>query len=162
MSNVDELSEEYVLKHSIPKCDVGIYFLVKMNRIVYVGQTKRGLNRIIEHIEFKRYEEKDFDSYFFLPCDPFELDVLEFSYIVKFNPKYNKSIHPTNINKISTIFKNNGLTYCKDVIKNEIYKLGIKFELFVDKAYISYRDFIKLYKHFLKNELLIKNEKKHV
>lgn len=69
----------------------GVYFLLKNNKIVYVGQTKRGFfNRISFHLK----SNKEFDNFTFLPIIEDELDFWENMYIVKFHPKYNKSLNP--------------------------------------------------------------------
>ena len=63
-----------------------IYFLIKNNEIVYVGQSTRGIRRIYEHTD------KEFDYYNIIKVDKEELDLKETEAIIKFNPKYNKSI----------------------------------------------------------------------
>ena len=61
-----------------------IYFLLKDNEVVYVGQTKSGLDRPFQH------KDKDFDMVKILPCDESELNEMEDFYILKYEPKYNK------------------------------------------------------------------------
>jgi transcriptional regulator with XRE-family HTH domain len=64
-----------------------VYFLIKDDKIVYVGQTHNGLKRIIEH-----NGKKDFDRYSVLPCNISKLNKLEEKYILRYRPKYNKTL----------------------------------------------------------------------
>ena len=71
-----------------------IYFLIqedeygnkKRRKVVYVGQSKRGIKRIFEH------KEKNFNTFSFIICNENELDFLEKEYIKKYEPQYNKAI----------------------------------------------------------------------
>jgi hypothetical protein len=73
------------------KKDVFVYFLLKDKKIVYVGQTTNGFERIKQHLlDYK----KDFDDYKILKCEESELDELENKYIIKYNPKYNSYVNP--------------------------------------------------------------------
>ena len=56
-----------------------IYFLIKDDKIIYVGKSKQGFKRIFEH-------KKDFDSFTYIECDESILDVLETIYIERFKP----------------------------------------------------------------------------
>ena len=71
--------------------DCFIYFLIKGEEIVYVGQTTNGLTRITQHCA-----DKNFDYYSIEKCQITNLDNLEARYIVEFNPKYNSSTLPKN------------------------------------------------------------------
>ena len=64
-----------------------IYFLVKNNEVVYVGQTKNGLYRPFSHYN------KDFDKVYVKKCRTVDLDVIEDYYILKYKPIYNKQIN---------------------------------------------------------------------
>lgn len=77
-----------VISKKIPKNSNNsiIYFLIKEDRIVYVGKSINGISRIINHIQDN---DKDFDSYYFVKVDKMELDFLEEQYIREFNPYYN-------------------------------------------------------------------------
>ena len=55
--------------------DVFIYFLIKNNEVVYVGQTQNGLIRPLQH----KYN-KVFDSIYIINCSKDELDILEDKY----------------------------------------------------------------------------------
>ena len=67
-----------------------IYFLISNNKIVYVGKSvNSGFDRIGAHL---KYSDKVFDSYFIEPCPGGNITEIETEYIIKFAPKYNKSI----------------------------------------------------------------------
>lgn len=63
---------------------VGIYFLIKEDVIVYIGQSINLAARLLEH-----ERTKDFDSYTFIPCDSAQLPDMEALYILKFKPSLN-------------------------------------------------------------------------
>jgi len=54
----------------------GVYFLIKDNRVVYVGQSVNIFARIASHAS-----HKDFDSYAYVSCPKDQLDILESLYI---------------------------------------------------------------------------------
>ena len=62
-----------------------VYFLLKDNEVVYVGQTTVGISRPMAHYD------KDFDRIKLMYCEVEELNELENKYIIKYNPKYNKT-----------------------------------------------------------------------
>lgn len=61
----------------------GIYLLINNTEVVYVGQTKNGLKRIMQH------SDKVFNKYSFIEAPPEELNYYEDLYIMKYQPKYN-------------------------------------------------------------------------
>ncbi len=61
----------------------GVYFLVKGDRVVYVGQSIHIQMRVREHSK-----DKDFDSFSFIRCEKKKLDVLESLYIHALRPEY--------------------------------------------------------------------------
>lgn len=63
----------------------GVYFLIKNEEVVYVGQSVEFLRRIHEH-----YGKVDFDSFSFIECNMGDLRAEETKYILKYLPKYNK------------------------------------------------------------------------
>ena len=65
-----------------PQC--GVYFLIKNEEIVYVGQSINVHSRITQHLA-----SKDFDSVSFIACEKEHLDLLESMYILAFSPKLN-------------------------------------------------------------------------
>lgn len=84
-----ETKETILSSKELLKDDYWIYFLIKDDEIVYVGQTIRGMHRIKVH-QFEG--KKDFDSFSYLVCDKNELDYWESRYILKYDPKYNSQI----------------------------------------------------------------------
>lgn len=65
-----------------------IYFLIRDDVVVYVGQTKRGVQRILSHSLDKKF---DSFSYYQLPSSV-DLNELEAYYIFSLLPEYNRSI----------------------------------------------------------------------
>lgn len=85
---------EFKEKNSIKIKQYGnsfIYFLIKDNDVVYVGQTRNGLYRPFSH------HDKDFDEVRIIICEESELDEAEDAMIKKYTPKYNRQMNP-NIN----------------------------------------------------------------
>lgn len=64
-----------------------IYFLINRNKVVYVGQTTKGLARPLSH------KDKIFDRIEVLNCMYEALDDLEQHYILKYVPKYNNQLN---------------------------------------------------------------------
>lgn len=60
-----------------------IYFLIKDEEVVYVGQTTSGISRPLSH------KDKDFDYFYMKKCPFHLLDKRENEMIFKYNPKYN-------------------------------------------------------------------------
>jgi Uri superfamily endonuclease len=65
--------------------DGGIYFLIKDGMIMYVGQAKNIVSRIIDHRKIKQ-----FDRWSWIHCDFRELDHTERAYINALQPPWNK------------------------------------------------------------------------
>lgn len=65
---------------------IGVYFLLRANRVVYVGQSQSVYERILRHI---RDGTKDFDSYAWIEEPPNRLDIIETQYIEALRPEYN-------------------------------------------------------------------------
>ena len=63
-----------------------IYFLILHDKVVYVGKSNAGITRPFSHTN------KTFDSisYYEVP-EEINLDIIEYYYINKFKPHYNKS-----------------------------------------------------------------------
>jgi hypothetical protein len=84
-----EYSKEAILElkryGNIEKC--GVYFLIKNDEIVYVGQSIRIFSRLYFHLK-----DKDYDSFTFIEFEPHMLIYEETRYILKFLPKYNHGI----------------------------------------------------------------------
>lgn len=130
---------------------IGIYFLINDDKIVYVGQTKNGLRRIMQHYD------KTFNKYSFVETTLEDLDYYEDLYIMKYQPKYNNFYSfyrisvdscynklkyalkkQININQFIEYIKNEGIEIKKfkqydtitkseaDYIINKIQKDGVK------------------------------------
>src|SRR5690625_394111 len=92
-----------------------IYFLLKDEKVVYVGKTKNVKRRLNEH------KGKVFDDYKLLKCTSDESSFLEDKYITKFDPKYNNSLNSKGEYKSLELFcKENNLKIEK---AREIYKI---------------------------------------
>ena len=73
------LEREVVLGARKPEHKIGIYFLVRNNSVVYVGQSINILRRVEEH-----RRTKAFDSFAYTICDKAELNILESLYMLSF------------------------------------------------------------------------------
>ena len=62
----------------------GIYFLIKGNEVVYVGQSVNVISRISDH-----YSNIKFTRYAFVPAEKKHLDLMESLYIHFLRPKFN-------------------------------------------------------------------------
>lgn len=97
-----------------------IYFLIKNNIVVYVGQTTQGILRPFQH------KDKDYDEIKIIACAKEMLDFLEDKYIEKYMPKYNQTMNSSMNyslirarNKIRTIFNNKiDIRELKKIINN--------------------------------------------
>jgi hypothetical protein len=76
-------SEIVAGKMDLPLCS-GIYFLIRSDRVVYVGQSVKVYARVLEHLA-----SKEFDGFAFIPCPAKSLDVLESLYIHSLRPELN-------------------------------------------------------------------------
>ena len=75
---------EILLMAGVRKKKCGIYFLIKNDAIVYVGQSTNIFNRVGDHEGVK-----DFDRFTYVECEKNDLTILETKYINNFKPKYN-------------------------------------------------------------------------
>lgn len=81
------LSQDDICKSAIPwEKACGVYFLVKNDLVVYVGQSVNVHARIAQHVG-----QKDFDKYAFVQCSPDALDKVESLYIHFLRPSLNAS-----------------------------------------------------------------------
>lgn len=71
--------------------DGKVYFLLKQNKVIYVGQSKSLKNRLMAH------SDKDFDDMSFICVPEHSLNDVEAFYIVKFNPELNRAIPSSNL-----------------------------------------------------------------
>lgn len=139
---MDFIDKDSIIKASIKieKSLIGVYFLIKDNTIVYVGQTTKGLFRVNQHIY-----DKDFDSYFFLECKLNELNSIETQYIIMFKPKYNKTYgNIYTLNQIKNTLKRLDKVNHRNIIKQKIKELGLTYIYIDGNSFLSADDFEKL------------------
>lgn len=74
----------------------GVYFLIHVGEIVYVGSSLDCYERINRHV---RDGEKTFDSWSFVPAARDQRLLVEASYIVAMSPRYNKSLPNFSANR---------------------------------------------------------------
>ena len=67
---------------------IGIYFLLKRKKVVYIGQSTNIVSRI------KCHSNKEFDSFRVICCKKSKLHGYEKRWIVRFKPKYNICLNP--------------------------------------------------------------------
>ena len=83
------LREHEIVEHAVPVSTAcGIYFLIREQRVVYVGQSVNVFSRIFTHVQTKQ-----FDSYVYIPCEADMLDKLESLYIHFLSPSLNGNLH---------------------------------------------------------------------
>jgi hypothetical protein len=83
------LTSEQIIAASIPTSIIcGIYFLIRDDRIVYVGQSRNVLRRVARHID----DGKRFDHFSVAPCAMADLDKMERTYIAALYPDENMSL----------------------------------------------------------------------
>ena len=84
------ISEEEILETAIAVTSArGLYFLIRKNEIVYVGQSENVHARVMKH-----YAEgtKKFDSYSYILITSGNLDYIEGEYILEIEPQYNTTL----------------------------------------------------------------------
>ena len=69
----------------------GIYFLFDGSNLVYIGQSENIFKRVPIHLETKK-----FDNWNYIEFVEDDLDILEAEFILKYQPKYNKTIPKNN------------------------------------------------------------------
>lgn len=85
------MSIDRIRNFAIPVADLlhsvsGIYFLWKLDRVVYVGQTRTGYHRIASHLA---NSGMDFDAVSFIRCSRDQLDAVEREYLDRMLPTLN-------------------------------------------------------------------------
>lgn len=124
-----------------------VYYLMKNNEVVYVGQTKKGLTRPLTH-----FKDKDFDEIKIQYCDAHDLDLLEDKMIKKYNPKYNVAInYSINYslmrarNKIRERYNSDSFSLRK--LKKAIEILDIKLYELNGTVYMNVDDYERIIKY---------------
>lgn len=83
-----KLSADVILQNSTPNiARAGVYFLIKNDAVVYVGQSKNVLVRVSKH----SINGRDFDSFYMLACEEDALDYVEAHYIRMLDPSGNRT-----------------------------------------------------------------------
>lgn len=126
-----------------------IYFLLKDEKVVYVGQTKTGISRPYKH------QLKDFDCVKIIPCRPAQLDELEDKYIKKYEPPLNKAPNMQMNYSIARI-KSQYIMRTGDKtnlwhIKRAMRELGIQPHNYYGVDYVNREECAKICK-FIENE----------
>ena len=118
-----------------------IYFLIKDDEVVYVGKTQRGLLRPLSHTD------KDFNRLEVLECIEEVIDMLENEFIVKYLPKYNKSLNTSYAYSLSRcrneVRKNTNLkSYTLHHLRKDLKRLEIEIKIneFNVNGYITIHD----------------------
>jgi len=93
--NLEELREE---SKTLDKLS-GVYLLWNIDELVYVGQSKNGTSRIINH-----KKDKFFSRYTWIEVPLDLLNDIERFYIKKYKPRYNISNPKFNFHKVSGFF----------------------------------------------------------
>ena len=107
------MKEEEIIrdKREITEPLWGIYFLLKKDKIVYVGESNNCHARIWTHIEERK---KDFDSWGFLEeKDNPKRWRLEREYIKKFKPEYNSVCYKNDNSSNDLISSRHNKRYTK-------------------------------------------------
>lgn len=115
------LNEKEIIKNMFPaelRKSI-IYFLIKDEKIVYVGQSTNGIYRIAAHSS-----DKVFNGYFYKEYPTEKLNDIEAEYIVRFEPYYNNSMPTNNIYKsiayLKEIYNTDARTLKKFLKNNNI------------------------------------------
>jgi len=136
------LSNAEIVQNAVllPLCHSGIYYLLDGDEIVYIGQSRNVSYRIAAHIS---EGQKIFNRYLFFPCNIEDLNATECEEIIKYKPKYNKTIpisdgsEYVSARKLSKILGIN-LRSLRAIIR----KNGVKSHDFGNKHFYKVSDFI--------------------
>ena len=80
------LTDKYKNIYGLEKCKLGVYFLFDKEEIVYVGKSTNIFKRILDHRRGRK-----FDSWAYYELNSkLEVSILEFYFIYKLQPKYNR------------------------------------------------------------------------
>jgi hypothetical protein len=99
MSELLSKEDLYSISQPLESSLIGIYFLFSDDELVYIGKSLSIYARIGNHCADV---EKQFNRVSIFLCSIEELDDLECKYILKYKPKYNKSIPYDSIGYFKT------------------------------------------------------------
>lgn len=102
-----------------------LYKYVKNNEVIYIGKTRRDINkRIKEHFQ-KRDLPEDAEIYVYRCSGEAYMNVMEILLIDKYRPKYNKDCHPIGWEKADIQFKEPAFIKWEEYNKmNNVYNYG--------------------------------------
>lgn len=126
-----------------------IYFLIKDQEVVYVGQTITGVSRPFQH------KDKNYDKVKIIFTDKDKLDKMEDYYITKYNPMYNRQPNHRenwsfNIIKLK-LLADYGLKINMWHIKRALKDTGIKPNIYYGVSYLKIDDAKALISHIVKS-----------
>ena len=131
-----------------------IYFLIKDDHVVYVGQTQNGLFRPFSH------HDKNFDKVKIIMCESNELDIVEDLYIKKYKPIYNKQNNYKinfNLSRVRNIIrkKYNNQKFSIPDLKKILFKLKITIneDYYTRNKTISFDDYVKVMEYMKEQSL---------
>lgn len=140
---------EYRLKDVFFPC---IYFLLKNEKVVYIGQTEYGLKRILCHVT-----DKHFDTIKILKCDKEHLNEIETELIAKYQPNYNKSLtNAISVTRIKQLLIKIGYRVRKNVIKRWVLEHAKKHYVFCEEIYIPEKEKEETLRGIIKSQNLDK------
>lgn len=131
--------KEWNITKILPAEKCIIYFLLDNGNVVYVGQSKHGLQRPFSH------NDKKFTDVAYMNCEEKLLNYTETKYIRKYMPKYNKSMgnFDYSMYRIRKFIREN--TLFKDITVTDIKKIIEKHGLDTYKngnlVYVNDKDF---------------------
>ena len=124
-----------------------IYFLLQGDKVVYVGQTRKGLSRPLSH-SGKRY-----DAIEILPCKENELDFLESRFILKYSPLYNQtagnSKYYKSLKQCRNILRETFYPFSLWDLKHALHNMGIEPVQFNGNAYITEEELVRCKRYIL-------------
>lgn len=98
----------------------GIYFLLDLGTIVYIGKSKNVVRRTTEH------DNKIWDEYSYILCQERHLDKEEKKYIQTYSPKYNKALAYTKVVPKDFNYELNYLDNEQAVLDNNQFHFRVK------------------------------------
>lgn len=154
---IPDFSKEFIVQQSVPRSSMNsiVYFLVKGNEIVYVGQSKHGSSRMYSH------RDKDFDRVYYIEVNPGILNEVETHYILKFAPKYNKVLNnggEVSLNTLRNVIKSLGFSdprFNIHAIKKALLQFGIKEKSICGLSYINREDACIVLDAFMNNQVRV-------
>jgi hypothetical protein len=123
-----------------------IYFLLKGDEVVYVGQTRKGSIRVFAH------EDIEYDAAKLIYCKTDDLDKLEDVYIKKYKPMYNKACNygmNYSLNRARNVIRErmHDIMFNLRQLKELIRELDIQVTMIKYTPYILKDDLEKIINH---------------